>query len=518
MAPPVLLPYQQRWVADPAPFKLAEKGRRTGLTWAEASDDVLIAAAAKSAGGQNVYYIGTDQEMTEEYIDACGMWAKAFNRAAGEVQEGLWDEDQDDRHIRTFSIRFPESGHKIIALASRPRKLRGRQGVLVGDEAAFQDDLPALIKAAMAFLIWGGRVRLISTHDGEANAFNELIQEVRAGKRRGSIHRIAFRDAVAEGLYERICLRRGIAWSAAAQAAWVAETYDYYGSDAAEELDLIPSAGSGTFLASSLILARMADATPLVRGAWDAAFTHQPEPARALDIASWCSEHLDGPLAALDPRATHCFGLDFGRLRDLTVMPVLAEGQDLRQRCRLWIELAGCPYSQQAQILKYVVDRLPRFRKGAMDATGNGLALAEYAQDTWGAGRIEAVKLNDGFYLEHMPHFQAGFQDGTLLAIPRDAEIADDLRALKRIRGVPKIGPAPTQKGDDKKQHRHGDGAIALFLADYATRQDAQEYGYIPVNPRTQASGSEHLRSRRALEVAAANQPRGRAPANRGLL
>lgn len=505
-APPVLLPYQQRWVADPAPFKLAEKARRTGLTWAEASDDVLIAAAAKSAGGQNVYYIGTDQEMTEEYIDACALWAKAFNRGAGEVQAGIWDEAEEDRHIRTFSIRFPESGHKITALASRPRKLRGRQGVLVGDEAAFQDDLPALLKAAMAFLIWGGKVRLISTHDGEANAFNELITDVRAGKRRGSIHRIAFRDAVADGLYRRICLRRGVPWTPDGEGAWVAETYDYYGADADEELDLIPAAGSGTFLASSLILARMADATPLVRGTWPAEFSRRPEPARRADIDAWCTEHLAAPLGALDPAESHCFGMDFGRLRDLSVLPVLAEGKDLRQRCRLWVELGGCPYRQQEQILTYVVDRLPRFRKGAIDATGNGLALAEYAQDTWGAGRIEAVKLNDGFYLEHMPHFQAGFQDGTLLGIPRDKEIGDDLRALKRIRGVPKLGPAPTQQGDDKKQHRHGDGAIALFLADYATRQEVRAYGYIPV-PLTPAGPAgarpgDHLRSRRQDEAA----------------
>ena len=43
-APAVLLPYQQRWVADRSPFKVARKSRRTGLTWAEAADNVLTAA------------------------------------------------------------------------------------------------------------------------------------------------------------------------------------------------------------------------------------------------------------------------------------------------------------------------------------------------------------------------------------------------------------------------------------------------------------------------------------------
>ena len=95
--PAVLLPYQQRWVADASPFKVAEKGRRTGLTWAEAADDVLIAAAARNAGGQNVYYIGQDKDITEEYIAACAMWAREFNQAAGSVEQGIWDEDDRDR-------------------------------------------------------------------------------------------------------------------------------------------------------------------------------------------------------------------------------------------------------------------------------------------------------------------------------------------------------------------------------------------------------------------------------------
>lgn len=500
-APAALLAYQQRWVADQSPFKLMEKSRRTGVTWAEASDDVLIAAAEKPAGGQNVYYIGTDQEMTEEYIQACASWARVYNRAAGEIEAGFWDDadDEADKHIKTFSIRFPDSGFKILALASRPRKLRGRQGVLVADEAAFQDDLAELIKAAMAFLIWGGKVRIISTHDGEDNPFAELINEVRVGKRAGTVHRIAFRDAVADGLYRRVCLRKGIAWDAAEESAWVEGVYTYYGSDADEELDVIPASGSGVFLASALIVQRMVDSTPLVRGHWDNGFMLLPEKGRQIAVEDWCAENLLPHLKMLNPDRPHGFGLDFGRLRDLTVLPVLEEGKDLRQRVKLWIELANCPYRQQEQILKFVVDRLPRFRRGAMDATGNGLALAEYAQTQWGGTRIEAVKLSDGFYLEHMPHFQAGFQDGTLLDIPRDDEIRDDLRAIKKIRGVPKLGSARTQAGGDKKQQRHGDGAIALFLADYAMRQDAVDIHF-------QSSGT---RAADDFNRAAAGRPYG---------
>ncbi len=160
-APPVLLPYQQRWVADTSPLKVIEKSRRTGITWAEASDNVLTAASSAPAGGMNVYYIAYNQDMTVEYIQACAMWARAFNYAASEIEEGFWEEDDDDKHIRTYTIKFPDSGFRIVALSSRPSNLRGRQGIIVIDEAAFHEQLDELLKAALAMLIWGKGTRYL---------------------------------------------------------------------------------------------------------------------------------------------------------------------------------------------------------------------------------------------------------------------------------------------------------------------------------------------------------------------
>jgi phage FluMu gp28-like protein len=115
--PAVLMPYQQRWVADTSPLKVIEKSRRTGITWAEASDDVLTAASSAPAGGMNVYYIAYNQDMTVEYIQACAMWARAFNYAASEIEEGFWEEDEDDKHIKTYTIKFPTP---VSALSRSP--------------------------------------------------------------------------------------------------------------------------------------------------------------------------------------------------------------------------------------------------------------------------------------------------------------------------------------------------------------------------------------------------------------
>jgi phage FluMu gp28-like protein len=487
--PPALLPYQQRWVADDSQLKIAEKSRRIGLTWGEAADDALIAA---SDGGSNVFYISATQDMAIEYIEACAMWARVYDLAASQIEEGILEDG--DKEIKTYKIDFPKSKKRIVALSSRPANLRGKQGVVVIDEAAFAADLAGLIKAAMAMLMWGDKVRIISTHDGDDNPFAELINQVRAGKRGGTVHRITFADAVADGLFRRVCLRKGAPWTKEAEDAWVAAVRTFYAEDADEELDVIPARGGGTYLPLALIEARMVapgEIVPVVRMRWPVEFSLLPEPIRNAEVAAWCQEHLAPVLAGLDRDRRHGFGEDFARIGDLTTITALEEGRDLVSRPRLVVELGGCPFAQQRQILAFIVNRLPRFFGGALDATGNGAELAEYAADTWGHSRIEQIKLSDMFYLEQMPRFKAALEDATLDALPRDDQHRDDLRALKKINGVPKLGKAKTQTADGKKVQRHGDFAISLFLGHYAMTRDGEAGrcdGYVAIPRRGQVS------------------------------
>lgn len=141
----LLLGYQKRWIADDSVLKIAEKSRRTGLTFAEAADSSLTAGAAKGEGGSNVFYVGSNKEMAREFIDAVGLWAKIFDKAAGEVQEEVIN--NEDKDILTFVIYF-ESGFKVQALSSNPSNLRGMQGTVIIDEAAFHDCLAEVLSGA----------------------------------------------------------------------------------------------------------------------------------------------------------------------------------------------------------------------------------------------------------------------------------------------------------------------------------------------------------------------------------
>ena len=245
--PTVLLSYQVKWQKDKSQVKVMRKSRRVGLSWGEASEDALLAA---SKNGMDVYYIGYNKDMAQEFIEDCGDWGKSYNKAASEIEEYVFQDENKD--IITFRIRFA-SGHKIVALSSRPSNLRGMQGKVVIDEAAFHDDFKGLLKAAIALLMWGGQVVIISTHDGEENEFNQLIEEILAGKKPYSLHEVTFDDALDAGLYKRICLRTKKKWSSQFQTKWRQEIIDFYGDDAEEELFCIPSQGGGTYLTRPLI-------------------------------------------------------------------------------------------------------------------------------------------------------------------------------------------------------------------------------------------------------------------------
>lgn len=493
--PAVLLPYQQAWIADEAQLKVAEKSRRVGLTWAEAADNVTI---AMKEGGSNVFYISATQDMAREYIEACAMWAKMFNVVAAEIEEALYDDGENDdgtkRHIKTFEIVFPKSGKRITALSSRPTNLRGKQGVIVIDEAAFHQNLGELLKAAMAMLLWGDKVRIISTHDGASNAFNELVEEIRAGKRgEATVHRITFREAVQQGLYRRVCMRKGIEWEAANEEKWVNAAYGFYGEAANEELDVIPNQSGSAYLSLALISERMTSTEPpegpaIVRMSWEDSFAYQSEVTRKFAIAGWIYEKVMPHLKTLHKDRRHTFGWDFARNRDMSCMVILEEDGLLHHRVRMVIELSNCPFSCQEDILNTIVPNLPRFRGGAIDSTGNGASHGEKAAQRFGTQMIEQVKLSDRFYLEHMPKLRAGLQDGTLTDIPRDEQLRDDLRAIKLVEGVPKIPHGATQRAGQRaaaadgggKQQRHGDFAIALFLAEFCFFREAGELGWTP--------------------------------------
>ena len=469
-APAVLLPYQQEAIAlsHANPLFVSEKSRRTGLTYAFAADSVLTAAAAR--GGSDVFYLAFNFDMTREFIGYAAEFAKAFDIVAP-PQEFLFD-DGSEKGIKAFRVDFP-SGHAVVALTSKPRSLRGRQGVVIIDEAAFHDELEELLKAALALLMWGGRVIVISTHNGASNPFNELIEGIRGGKRKGAVQRLTLEEALAQGLYKRICLRTGKIWSPEAEAAWEADLRATYGDAASEELDVIPARGSGTYLPRATIEACMTPDYPVVRLTCPDGFELKPREWRETYIRDWFADTVTPVLRTFDPNRRSFFGQDFARSSDLSFVAAGQIDPSTILHCRLALEMRNVPFRDQKLILDLLVRGMPMFSTATMDGRGNGQQLAEDMADDWGQDRIIAEMDNANTYLRKMPRMKARFDDQTIL-LPRSEPIVEDLRLIKLVKGVPMVVDRVADKADGAKGKRHGDGAIGLMNLVAAADMDVQ--------------------------------------------
>ncbi len=458
----VFLKYQQDWMKDDSAVKVYEKSRRIGISWTEAAIDTLEAA---KENGQDVWYIGYNKDMAEEFIRDCAFWAKIYNKAAGEIEEiTIIDEDKE---ILAFRIKFA-SGKRITALSSRPSNLRGKQGIVVIDEAAFHDDLEELLKSALALLIWGGKVRVISTHNGVDNPFNELVEDIRAGKKKYSLHRTTIDDALKDGLYRAICKKLGKEYTKEDELKWRQELFEFYGDGAEEELLCIPRRSGSSYLSRAMIEQCMDKNIKVIRLELDDEFVLKSEEYRIKYITKWCDDNLLDELRKIKNPAY--FGEDFGRTGDLTVIWVLEKLENLTLKTSFVVELRNVPFEQQKQILFYIVDRLNRFVGGALDGRGNGEYLAEVAMQRYGAGRIEKVMLTQSWYRENMPKYKAVFEDREII-IPKDSDILEDHRMIRVDKGIPHI-PDNIRRKDSRGKQRHGDSAIAGALAVYSAKSD----------------------------------------------
>ena len=485
--PKVLLPYQARTVSlletTACRVLFIEKSRRIGLTWGLASYAVLRAGRERAAGGMDVMYISYSQEMTREFIDACAMWARAFSTAAMSAEEFLFpDKDEDgDKSIQAFRIRFA-SGFEIIALSSAPRSLRGKQGVVIIDEAAFVDSLSELLKAAMAFLMWGGQVVVCSTHDGTDNYFNQQIQDILAERSKYDHLKIDFDAALRDGLYQRICLVTGQEWTPEGEAEWRQDIIDFYADGADEELFCIPAQGTGNWLPTPLIEARMDAVGPEVLTLeLPANYLQLNKLGQKLLLIPFL-ERLEEALGNVNLDLRYALGFDFARVADLSVLSLLAIEKNLRRREALSIEMRNVPGDEQKQITAMVLEKVKAQLVGAaFDATGMGWTVAEdmgrkfgMRETKDGSGLVWAIKFSEEWYRVNMPPLKGAFEDGSISLLKSDDHVTD-LRLVKLVRGTPRV---PDVRSGEKGKKRHGDYAIALALAYFASRMRWSEYGY----------------------------------------
>lgn len=494
LAKGVLMAHQVEWIEMQRDLDIAvcEKGRRTGITFAQALTDTITAASSKEAGGDNCWYIADTREKGLEYIGYVAKFSQIVARGqATMVEQHIFVDQLEDgtsRNIQAFRVRFA-SGFRITALSSRPENIHGLQGLVSIDEAALHKDVAKVIESATALLIWGGRIRVWSSHRGKKNPFHQFVQDVRAGRygKRAKAIRITFDDAVANGLYERVCYMRGTVPTEQGKRDWYTAIRAAYGPRKAamrEELDVIPRDGDGSAIPGIWIERAMPEARPILRIVFNDDFPKRSELERETWCATWITTHLLPLIEATtrDFNGRWAIGMDFARHRHFSVIKPARVDQELRRDVPFVIELVNAPTRQQEQILWSFLDWLKESRSRwtfAGDATGPGQILMEYTADRYGraeydkendtytGGPIHEVTLSRAWYGAWMSKYIDLFEDG-FITLPRDASLEDDHRAIEYVDGIPMVPNIERKDLKDAELVRHGDGAIAGALMNFA--------------------------------------------------
>lgn len=407
LADGVFMAHQRSWLEDQSPLKLCEKGRRTGITFAQAWEDTLVAAASRSAGGDNCFYIPDSKEKGLEYIGYIRHFARCIGEELSGLEEFLFEDKQPDgetRFISAYRARFA-SGFAVVALSSRPANIRGLQGRVTIDEAAFHRDVGEVLAAVMALLIWGGRVRVISTHNGVGNPFNAKVMEARAGKSAFTLHTYTFDDAVKNGLYERVCLKRGIAATAEGKDQWYKLVLAGYGSDdeaRQQELFCKPAAGGGAWLSFEVITA---------------------------------CEHADAGKPELYQGGPCKIGNDIARRGDLWIAWVWETVGDV-EWCREISVLKNASFAEQDAEMDRLVEHY-HVVFIAPDQTGMGEKPVEDMQRRYTPRgiRVEGVQLVGAVRLNVATTARQAFEDKKVRIPAGEPEIRADLHKLKRVQG-----------------------------------------------------------------------------------
>ena len=452
-----LLPYQVDWVRDRTPLKVYRKSRRIGISWSEAYAAVMHAAENRGT----IRYLSFRKDITRQFIEDCAYWVRVVNAAAGDIHEHFVRDEDSDIHV--FDIRFA-NGRRIEALSNAPAGFRsgGKAGDwAIIDEAEFVKNIEDVLASALAYLIWGGEVHIISSVDIDGSEFDRLCKEVEADRKPGSLHTTTFRDAIDHGLFRRICARAERDWSEEAEAEWEAEVRAVYGERAAQELDCITRSGDEFWLSWKLI--------------HDAEHEDAGKPELAGDGSTW-------------------FGVDIAARRNLWVAADLEQVGDV-----LWLrqlgELRPAPLRTQIATLQTMLaDR--RLIRLAADQTGMGEFAVEAYQDEWGAA-VEGVLLSSPRRLAVATALKSCMED-RLLRIPVSEALRTDLRSIRTEQGAT---GAPRLVGDTVDDGSHGDRFWALALACAAAAEGGGPVDGLPAGIRESFGAFAAPGARPGLEI-----------------
>jgi phage FluMu gp28-like protein len=399
------LPYQAKWIADTSRFKIWEKSRRIGATYAESYEDVIDASKADKP--IDVWFSSADESAAAEYIRYCEQWARLLDIAARDLGEIVVDKDDD---IKARTIEFA-TGKRVHGLSSNPKAFRSKGGKLVLDEYAFHKQPEEMWKAALPIITWGYPVRVLSTYNGKGNRYYRMVEDAKKGKC-WSLHTVTIEDAVRQGLADKIM---GRTLTDEERAAWIEEQHQAAGDEETwlQEFMCQPVDEATAWLTWELITA---------------------------------VEHPDAGKPELYAGGVSYIGYDIGRRSDLTVMWVLEEVGDV-----LWtrevVEMKRARFADQDAEFDRLMGRY-NVRRSCLDQTGMGEKVVEDAKGRHGEYKVEGVQFTLPVKQDLATAGKQRFEDRQV-RIPASRTIRESHHAVRKqttVAGNPRFDAERSEK------------------------------------------------------------------------
>lgn len=387
---PYFMEYQREWLNDDTRLKIWDKSRRIGATYAESWGSLKWSLKT----GRDTWFSSADDSAAKEFIEYIEHWCELLEVIAENMSENPIGLEDD---ITAYQVRLP-NGAKITAMSSNPKRFRSKGGRVVWDEAAHHNDGPAMWKAMQASAMWGDPIRVLSTHLGNST-FSRLIDKVKKGETKGSVHCTTILEAVEDGIVDRIMRRET---TPEEQQEWLenlrAECLDE--EQWLQEYMCVPIDEASAFLSYEMIAA-ISSSNVL----W-----HNGIP-----------ETVSGDLY---------LGMDIGRKKDLSVI-WLDEKIGPMKFTRVVKVMEKTSFRNQKDIL-YNYLRHPKLRRACIDATGLGMQFAEEAQEDFGKFKIEPINFTAAVKEELAYGLRREVEEKSIV-IPDDNDIREDLHSVKKV-------------------------------------------------------------------------------------
>lgn len=417
-----LLPYQQAWIEDRSRVRVWEKSRRIGADYAEGYGSVRDRILGLT--DTDYWYSSADESAAVEQAEYCkhflGLLKCAYQYETGE--------DLDEPGAKVMTITLPSIGGRTPRLSfmtSSPKRFRSKGGDVCLSEFAFHARAGEMWKAATPTATWGGRVSVISTHNGEHSEFNALLNQARRhtdpatyGQPRetdllASIHRVTIDDAIAQGLVDKINDTRGSNMTADDFRADLRRTCadeDRW----LEEYMCVPSAQSASYFPTVLLRTCLSP--------------HAAKPTEDLGLfLAAIAERVESMQA---DRLTA--GCDVGRTNDRFVIWVWGR-VGLQRICLGTLVYQGRSFAEMETAIHAVMGGThagQRVRRMCIDSTGLGMQLAERMEDKWRT-RVEGVNFTAAVKEDIFSRLRAGLEERTVL-LPDDDRVLADMTTIRR--------------------------------------------------------------------------------------